>query len=302
MDKEKNKTTPIKVKKFLTKTGFILEMEIVEILKKNGYKVKVNQFFLDLEECKNREIDIIAEKKINKINLVLIIECKQSLKDNWVFICSEKKAPRYYANIKHLPIALNLSKNGLFNDTHFFNRTIELVQNYIVLDKYQENKSQSIQIDECLYKLPKALIDVASKTEENSKTIFLPIGIFNNQIFTASFDNELKIDEKKTVKYDVWFESKFYKKKEGLNRLSPSYEKLDYDESLYDFTHIKPSNNTINNIIKISGTMGPRFQIEFVNKEGFGEYLTIVEEGVKKISAKKWTYNTIEKLFHKSSI
>src|SRR3989344_4080157 len=287
---KKEKITNEKVKKFLTKTGFLLEMEVVEILKKSGYRVKVNQHFLDLEEGKKREIDIVAEKKINNVNIILTIECKQSFQDSWIFICSEKQPPRYYANLKHLPLAHNLHKSRLFNDTHRFNQKIPLAQNYIVIDKYSEKKSNSLQIDECIYKLPKALIGTAAEISTKDKTIFFPVSVFSGQIFTASYENELRVDESCIVQYNTSLESKFYKKKER-NRLLISPTEPDYDGSIYSFESIKPSDSELGQILDISEKLIPRFQIDFVTKDGMISYLNIIEEGVRKISTRKWTYN-----------
>jgi hypothetical protein len=291
MTTRKQKTTTEKVKKFLTKTGFILEMEVAEILKKSGYEVKVNQYFLDLEEGKKREIDIVATKEINKINIVLIIECKQSLQDNWVFICSEKKPSRYYATVTHLPLVSNLHKSEIFNETHKLSRKIPLAQNYIVLDKHNERKSNSLQIEECIHKLPKAIIDIASKSSAN-KTIFIPVGIFNDQIFIASYENKLEVSEVSAVQYDILFESKFYKKKDVANRLAiNSLHDPIYDESLYNFEAMKPSDRDITRIITTASKVMPRFQIDFVAKPEILDYLKILEDGIKTVSSRKWTYN-----------
>jgi Holliday junction resolvase len=171
----KIKTKVSDITSFLEKTGFILEMEIGEILKKKGYDVELGQDFLDLEENKKREIDIIAIKEINKIKVYLIIECKQSSYDDWIFICSDKKPKRYYRSVKHQPIinVRSLSKNNLFSHLHNFNSTIPLAQNYIAFQKEKGKKSDGLQIQECLMKLPKALVYVATEAEEG-KSLFFP--------------------------------------------------------------------------------------------------------------------------------
>lgn len=285
--------TSEKVEKFLTKTGFVLEMEIVKILKSHGYDVSVNQYFLDLEEGKKREIDIIAEKKINGVRLALVVECKQSLIDSWIFICSEKKPARYYSTVKHTPnVSINnLHKKELFNDLHNFDKKIPLAQNYIVLDNGTEKKSQSIQIDESIRKLPKALIDYVSKSDNKIKTIFIPISVFSGQLFTANYEEKLNVTEADIVLFDFLLESKFYKKKDVSSFSIATIPKHEYDEAIYSFDGVRPTSYQLENMINVSEKLGNRFQINFVNKKNMSKYLEKVEENIKKISTKKWSHN-----------
>src|SRR5689334_22819055 len=97
------KTSASDISLFLKETGFIFEMEMAEVLKKYGYKTHSNEYFLDLDTGKKRELDIVAKKTLNSINIFLVTECKMSLQDDWVFILSEPTAPRYYAAPKHSP-------------------------------------------------------------------------------------------------------------------------------------------------------------------------------------------------------
>jgi len=283
-----NKTKISDVANFLAKEGFLLEMETAELLKKYGYKVWVNQSFLDLEEDKKREIDIIAKKEINKILVFLIIECKQSFRDDWLFVCSEKKPRRFYYAVKHFPKIYNLKKVKIFDNLHIFNQDIPLAQNYLTFAKKKYIKSDVKQIKECLFKLPKALIYVASQVDKSVKNIFFPIGLFNQQMFTASYNKKLVVKEKSLIQYSINFESKFYKHKKsgfiGLNKMLES--------SFYDYDIEKtPEENEINSIIRTAELLGNRFQIDFSAKKSFGKYLNMIEKQIKEISTKKWSFN-----------
>lgn len=276
------------VEKFLKQTGFIFEMQIAEILKKQGYAVKANQMFLDLEESKKREIDIVAEKVVNKIKLVLIIECKQSLRDSWIFINSEKLPGRYYYAIKHFPQIFSLPKSKVFNDTHMMDKSIPVAKNYIVIDKHKNKKSEALQIDECIKKLPKALIGIAAGYGKTEKTIYIPIVIFSDQFFTATYEDELKVQEESLVQYQIDFESKFYKKK-GVNRLLGQVGSV--NESLYSLDDININLFTLNKILDCAQDMKIYFLIDFVNKKGLEDYLKRVEKGIGLISPQKWSRN-----------
>ncbi len=281
-----NKTKASDVASFLTKTGFILEMEVVEFLKKWGYQPKVNQYFLDLEDNKKREIDIVATKEINKILVHLIIECKQSLYDDWIFICSDRNPPRYYYAVKHIPKISDLKKSKIFDSLHNFNRGIPLAQNYIAFQKEKGTKSSGQQIEECLLKLPKALFHIASKTRNNTKNIFLPVGLFNRQLFTASYDKKLLVEKKELIQYFINFESEFYKDKKEIKPPAVLINELEY------FLDLKKME--VEDIIETAESLKNIFQIDFVTKQGFGEYLKMIEKEIKEISVRKWSFN-IEK-------
>lgn len=281
------------VTSFLTKTGFILEMEITEFLKGYDYQTKVNKYFLDLEEGKKREIDIIATKEINKILVHLIIECKQSLYDDWVFICSDKKPSRYYYAVKHLPQVYDMSKCKIFDSLHIFDRTIPLAQIYLAFQKEKGAKTEAHQIEECLFKLPKALLYVASKAQSDIKSIFFPIGLFNRQLFTAIYDKKLLVEEKKFIQYQIDFESKAYQSKSKINRLTGK----PIGEPINDFlsiSEISLEENEIDKIVETAELLGKKFQIDFVTQDGLKEYVEMIEKEIKEISVKKWSFN-IEK-------
>jgi hypothetical protein len=289
---KKSKTKTSDVASFLTKTGFILEMEVAELLKKWDYQPEVNQYFLDLEENKKREIDIVATKVINKILVHLIIECKQSLYDDWIFICSDKNPHRYYYAVKHIPRISDLKKSKIFNSLHNFNRGIPLAQNYIAFQKEKGAKSSGQQVEECLLKLPKALFYIASRTRNNIKNIFLPVGLFNRQLFTASYDKKLLAKKKELIQYFINFDSKFYKAEKGIKPPTGQSEPIALIGELEDF--LDPEKMEVRDIIKTAESLGNMFQIDFVTKQGFREYLKMIEKEIKEISVKKWSFN-IEK-------
>lgn len=278
------------VASFLTKTGFILEMEIAELLKKWNYQPKVNQYFLDLEENKKREIDIVATKEINKILVHLIIECKQNLYDDWIFICSDKTPRRYYYAVKHIPQISDLKKSKIFNSLHNFDKRIPLAQNYIVFQKKKGTQSSGQQIEECLFKLPKALLYIASKAQSEIKNIFFPVGLFGRQLFAAIYGKKLLVKEKKLIQYQIDFESKVYKSKSKINRLTGK----PIGEPISDFLSIPGislEENEINKIVKTAELLGEKFQIDFITQSGLKEYLEMIEKEIKEISTKKWSFN-----------
>jgi hypothetical protein len=94
-DEKKPRVSVEQIAHFLERTGFVFEMRANEVFLKAGYATEINDEFLDLEGDTMREIDIVATKLVNDINVHFVIECKQSVTDKWVFICN-KKMPRFY--------------------------------------------------------------------------------------------------------------------------------------------------------------------------------------------------------------
>lgn len=270
------------VEEFLTKTGFILEMEVAELLIKKGYSVNVNRYFHDYDENKNREIDIIASKKIGEIKVFLIIECKQSLTDDWIFICSDKGPGRYYSYIKHTPNASDTDKTKLFNNLPTLNHSIPFAQNRIIRDR-SKKKSTSLQIDTCLEKLPKALVDfVKSKQETLSRSIYIPIAVFSGSMFTAEYNKKLIVKNVDWVQHESVFESENY---------IYSYEPLFLSSIMIPGTRAsskeeKAKQNSA--IAETSRDIGYRYLIDFTTKKGLVSLVSKLELSVSKIDLIKW--------------
>ncbi|MCW7503534.1 hypothetical protein [Leptospira paudalimensis] len=78
-----------KILEAIYKTGFVTEYEVSNILSKHGWFTLNNRYYLDDHTGISREIDIIAYKTTKIHNLLvytaLIISCKKSNEDSWVF-------------------------------------------------------------------------------------------------------------------------------------------------------------------------------------------------------------------------
>lgn len=283
------KLTKTDVKKLLEKTGFAFEMNVADSLKKLGYKVFVNRYFFDLEESKKREIDIIAKKQIGKVTLNFVIECKQSLQDTWVFVCSDERPARYYRYVKHLPTVENLHKTELFNHVHVLNAKAKISQNYSVFKTHTKKKSESLQIDEATQKLPKALLDVASATlnETKTKNIFVPLVVFNGQIFSATYNEQLIVSEEDFLYHAREFESEAYgstsSTDDELVRAAVKLGSLSAD-SPYDSVRRK-----ISRIKKCHEKFDSSYAICFTNFPNLKKLIEVYESDAGKTSVRKWS-------------
>ncbi len=281
VNKKKKKNSEIA--DFLHETGFILELETCEFLEKQGYAVDPSQYFFDAEEGKKREIDLIATKVVNKIAICLIIECKQNLGDDWVFICTQKNPEHYYNELKHSPkIPLESLKEKAYDNLHIYNFRFALAQNYLAYrsEKGKKFKVEPIQIKESIYKLPKTVVWVARDVAK-IRTIYLPVTLFNGKIFVASYDKELIVKEKTFVQFQTTLETPAYHQK-----FNPSFSK---------FITVKEGDNELDPDCKKARSsaerLGKFYVIDFITRKGLKKYLNLIEKEVSLLDLKLWPGN-----------
>ena len=79
-----------KVKDWMTKTGFPLEMSVASAFRKSGFEIRQSLSYLDELTKKGREIDVLAvdPDPIGIIDIAFVMECKASKKP-WVVLTSE---------------------------------------------------------------------------------------------------------------------------------------------------------------------------------------------------------------------
>lgn len=79
-----------KIKEWINKNGYPLEMYTSRIFKNNGFNVAQSLYYKDISTEKYREIDILAHKNniVNNvsINISFVIECKKSVKPWIIFV------------------------------------------------------------------------------------------------------------------------------------------------------------------------------------------------------------------------
>src|SRR5713101_7627917 len=188
-------------------------MRMNQALLEHGYSCEISPLFLDLEGGREREIDLIASKRIGNINVHFVIECKQSLLDKWVFICTRSNSGRFYFCVKHLPsVAIEVLRDKeLFSHFHAFDPRTPVAHNYLCYSVANNKKGETLQIDECVHKLPKALADLASRAK-GGRHLFFPVALYSGQIFAVTYTGKLIVEERSLVSYFVSFGSDAYKR------------------------------------------------------------------------------------------
>ena len=106
-----------KVKEWVLKTGYPLELEVIDELKSHGWEVMASTNYFDEDEGKWRELDVKAYRKIEfgkvkyapewsyALDLTLIIQCKKSEKFAWILFPAEGKEDLWVRYIDFLKVA-----------------------------------------------------------------------------------------------------------------------------------------------------------------------------------------------------
>jgi hypothetical protein len=86
-------TTIPKVREWLEKQGYSLEMEAASEFRKVGFEVTQSSYYIDPETAKPREIDVeaISGSSLGFVDVRFFI-CKSSDKP-WVLLCSPRHTP-----------------------------------------------------------------------------------------------------------------------------------------------------------------------------------------------------------------
>ena len=278
------KSSNDEIANFLIKTGFIFEMRINENLANKGYSTKIGSSFFDLDSNQEREIDIIASKAISSINVHLIIECKQSFMEKWIFICSSANPPRYYASVKHTPQIdfQERQKADLFESLHMYDRTIPMAQNFVCYSRAVEKQTECLSIRKCIEKLPKATVSFAREFDATERHLFVPIALFAGQMFIARYRNRLLVEERGVIQYQTQLDSAEYKaapdESIGASQDFRLFESL--DEQLGK-ARVRAIREAHRNFTKL-------YQLDFVSEEHFDEYINQLESKISKLDDKQW--------------
>ncbi|MFB9053934.1 hypothetical protein ACFFVB_12680 [Formosa undariae] len=192
-----------KIKDWLLKGGFPLEMKFVNSLLKENFEVAQSVYYQDFETEKFRETDIIASK-FEKINgtwtyITFVIECKKSYDKPWIVLKNDKL-------LNHIgdELPVYFTKNG--ND---FIKTINRQNNYKSDLFFKNNRSIGYSLQTAFHKgVDKSFEAVQSVTKaceyfsqkinerKNTCAFYFPIVLIEGRLFEGKLANdEIEIEE-----------------------------------------------------------------------------------------------------------
>jgi hypothetical protein len=150
--------------------------------------------------------------------------------------------------------------------------------------RQEDKETEHIQIDECVHKLPKALLDLASRAE-GGRHLFFPVALFAGQMFAVSYSGKLVVTEVPHLQYYVSFEKEVYHRKldrtstmGGFSSLVPSL--IEMEEQVKEIRQAK--------IRDAARSLSFPYQIDFVTEAGLPDYLAIIEKQIDAVRTVDW--------------
>jgi len=207
MSEKKEQEKIKKIREYILRSGFPSEVEIGNILRKNGWLVTNQWPYIDKESEKIRPVDVFAMKLQFLppiISVWLLIECKKSLKHDWVFHTQEREKDflpslatfvDFAQKIGKIPLAnklKNLTAKGILPSSlyglHFFDKTIKIgVFNIIPSSNGKDDFYEAI-------KQITSALESMRETTKGAPAIVFPTIVFDGEMFEYYQENsETKI-------------------------------------------------------------------------------------------------------------
>lgn len=149
-----------KIEKGIKRTGFPLEMEIGKILREKDWLTNHSYFYFDVNDLDYKELDIRAYKMNKYFITNLYIECKHSIKKQWIFFVPEKYSFVDVYDLKYFPLRKEIEYKGLrpllkdsiFNVLKEFSDSTDIALNSSVFqgDKKTDDNSIRKAINSCI--------------------------------------------------------------------------------------------------------------------------------------------------------
>lgn len=213
--------------KEIQKTGYPFELQVSKNFSVNNWSLIYNSYYIDKDENKGREIDLIAylnKKEISEdfsfeLNWDLIVEIKQSLDKPWVFFTMEESSfykkigfPCLYRNSKFLTSFVQIYK--IFHD-HGTKLNDSIGRSYYEAFANENKRDNIFKGLSGVYKATNHLIESAFKYPANDKVFcyYEPIIILNGPLFEAYLKEDESIEVNQVEYTQVAF-----------NYLSPNYD------------------------------------------------------------------------------
>ncbi|RDY60144.1 hypothetical protein [Flagellimonas nanhaiensis] len=228
----------------IRKTGFIKELEVGSILRKNGWSTNHSDHYEDKDLSKSREIDIIATKVKNDsenhlhLEFSLVIDVKKMNKKPWVIFSVDKDTSltqgwriqhsgynymRKYGDKKQY-------RAGIFSTEVDYKNFKKNVSKYgIAFHEAFKSPSETSKIYESLISVCKATwhmnnrydfgkLDDFDPEESTELYIYIPLVVLDGYLYEAILNNngEIELNEKELIQIK-------------LNYSSPNYGKSDID-------------------------------------------------------------------------
>jgi hypothetical protein len=216
-----------KIKSNILKGGFPTELEVAHIFNKRNWRVNHNTYFIDKDENKSREIDLISdllfqhrtEGKYTEYTFKLIVEIKQEKTKPWVLFTS--KTTKFEKLL--MPTASfereysNCDWNTLSNSIY---ENSPKVKDRIGRSFTEGFSSGKDKIFNSLCNVTKALLFAKeriykNKSDDRMITLIEPLIVIKGDLLEAFIDDkgELQVIEKEHIQFSFNYLSENYEEK-----------------------------------------------------------------------------------------
>jgi len=277
-----NESLISKVKKGIEKSGFPLEMEIGNILTQNKWLVRYSPFFLDYEDLRYKEFDILGFQNDGPFEIRLFIECKHSADKQWVFFVPDEFNTISVRDLRFFPIKQDIFflrlkdlRNTVFGSIYAYRDPIRIALNSSTFRGHEKDDSKGIK--EAISTTMKALIAsnvpyFTGKPEppfKNRPNLNLSIVVFDGPMFVYRRDNSEFVLESSNyvlyrheMRFDIWKQAEHIRSEPVMSRCH-EYESLVGHDQL----------------------------VEIVHKDEFVQYLSELDKSIATINAiPKWDF------------
>lgn len=199
-----------KVKAEIEKTGFPLEMRVAKLLLKRGYVVRQSIYYLDENEGKPREMDIMAHHNSTFVNdfketvyvrNYLVIECKKNNDKPWVFLSSEKNEGD--PNLKNIflypfkPSLVPLFQESIITIGHSHPYVFNRLLGRSYFEAFKSGNEANEMIFKAVSSVTKATI-YFDKDKGNMHNIcfYYPVIVVSGELFEATLNDENDVNVK----------------------------------------------------------------------------------------------------------
>jgi hypothetical protein len=200
------------IRGWLDKQGYPLEMQVARTLREIGFEVSSSEYYLDPDDQKPREIDVIAtlQKTMGrtKFEIAYTVECKLSKNKPWVCFCSTASRRRdphigfaaRYTTIQARDVMTELSRTH--DDTTGELFRVPENHAYSVINAFKENGVDlPYQAILAAHKAAQAFIThydriqaVPQRVKVWTVCIAFPLVVVNAPIFNCRLDNNGEIE------------------------------------------------------------------------------------------------------------
>jgi hypothetical protein len=216
-----------KLKSHILKTGFPTEIEVGNLFLEQGWDVEYSSFYIDKDENKGREIDLITDFTLSheenveeylEVNFNFVIEVKKEKTKPWVVFMTEANHIEKAIGLPKTIVSRNILRNHLNRSFHKGNQTVHDKIGRNAIEGFNSSSKRD-KIFSSLCNTTKAVSHATQssfikKDESTDKLIayFEPVIVVDGELISACFDDKQEL----SMKEENYLQMKF-------NYLSPNY-------------------------------------------------------------------------------